>query len=630
VNPAVVWLECPDHYRQAAAEASPSCLPVLMPEGVRQRRRWPKVIEGQFGSLTVATPGDRLTLAWGSNSASPARVFARLSGSQVAECRSLDAVLSTVAACDERAVVVVAAAFELRVGALVRISQAAHAAGKIVGFLCGRDEAALSYSVVKALLSARASLDGVDLLDAPSHGNHGDATRAAEVRASLTQPSLAKILRSHGEGGHGKLPGVVVCGLLEEVEFAGMAAAGCSRTARRCKRAEASHAAVVFGDEVAAPVLCFVCCNGFNVAGELYPSPVSMALSFIEGWASAVIAPVRPLIAPDQIVEALRERLEAGQPFGAIVADLNEASARIGQPHAFVLHGDPCARLPAARTGTRPSPRRATVDLRDQQRWLVLALHHAERGRRLLRGVAAWLGGPPDGEWRSLWDRLQQMEGILLNALKWSQSDPADNSLRGLRRSVGLARLSIGQWDKEVASLLLGLRQSVDPFDIGHYDQLVISREAGGACARCGTTTEVELFGEGEPARSHRRATLCPVCGPIAEGRVEGLNLIAALGAHVATPGDRFSMAVTVHLPVPSLRIVDTVHLRLRLFDKARDICVWDEARALDAKESEVTFDLDLPGDLAPDLHSVRVVAVCGFDVAYARARFSSLPSKTA
>jgi hypothetical protein len=388
---------------------------------------------------------------------------------------------------------------------------------------------------------------------------------------------------------------------------------------------------VLFGDELAALVVAFVCCNGFNVAGELYPSPVSMSLAFAEGWAGAVIAPIRPLIAPDDMVSVLHDGLVTGRPLGAIVARLNEMSDHMGQPDAFVLHGDPAAALPASRP---PTPARALpevdrdrsrlVELRDR---LVLTLRHAERGRRLLRSARAWLGERASGLLDPIDHQFTRVEQLAVNAIKWAEINPSAESLDRLLRTGTVLRLAIRRWDQDVARLLLSARDAVDAFDLGHYDQVLAEVRAGSACRRCTTPTEIHVFGRGEPPDDHRLAELCRVCGPVAEGRAEGPRIVVRDSPRTGTAGAEFAMRAELIVP-EAPRPIDTVQLYVRFFDKANDVCVYEDARAVPAEPRTIEFRFPLPDRLGADLHSVRVAAVCGFDVAYARARFAGLPRR--
>lgn len=628
----VRWLTDPIDYERATTAGA--AVPVLLPVSAVTAERWRRVVATLFEHAEVTPPpdGGRLVLAWGADAAPAARVFLAWAGGRFAEVADLDHVVAAIENATERHVLVVASANRLTVGALGLLSARCRARGALLGVLTGRDAAGLSFATAKALLRRRAELSGVDVFDAPLHRSADNLARMpADFPAALTRPTLVKLLRSHGEGGHAKLPGVVVCGLLDDAEFPTAPDAGCRRRPRRCKRAEAVDSTVLFGDELAALVVAFVCCNGFNVAGELYPSPVSMSLAFAEGWAGAVIAPVRPLTAPDDMVAVLQDGLLSGLPLGEIVARLNEMSDDLGQPDAFVLHGDPATALPALRPpAPRPAPqdlvldRRRLAELRDR---LVLTLRHAERGARLLRSARLWLGERASGLLDPIDRRLTRVEQLVVNAIKWAEINPSGASLDRLLRTASLVRLAVVRWDQEVATLLLSARDAVDAFDLGHYDQVLAEVRAGTACRRCATPTEVHVYGHGEPAEHHRLAELCRVCGPVSEGRADGPRIVVRDSPRTGTPGAEFVLRAELVVP-ETPRPVDVAQLHVRFFDKANDVCVYEDTRAVRAERQTVELRFPLPAGLGADLHSVRLAAVCGFDVAYARARFAGLPGR--
>jgi hypothetical protein len=620
----VVWVPDPDDYAGASAG-----IPVLLPASPRKALLWREVVRTQFDGVHPPLPGARLVLALGASTWAAARVHARFSGSRLVRCDAADEIDSAIASAAEPNIVLLAMDERLTVALLARVSAACRAVGKAVGFLCGRDEAGLSFAVAKSLLRPRSDLSGVDVFDAPLHRQEDNAKRLpAGFEAMLTRPSLAKVLRSHGEGGHAKLPGVVACGLLDETEFPDDPHAGCAREPRRCKRAKAVDSSVVFGDELAAAVVCFVCCNGFNVAGELYPTQVSMALAFAEGWAGAVIAPIRPLIAPDDMVEALDRGLTGGERLGSIVARLNGMSAGIGQPDAFVLHGDPCLAL-AASGPPPPAPAQGDdprlADLRD---WLVRVLRQCERGRRTLRSSAAWLGDRGEPLLAPLRTQFDQVERLTLNALKWAEINPAGERLRRLAHQTTLIRLAVARWDRLVSRLLLEVRDTLDAFDIGHYDQVPVEIRDGTHCARCGTPTEVHVYGRGEPDDARRLAVLCLVCGPVSEHRAEGLGVVVTRIPKTGAGGEEFLLRAELRVPDGVSALVHGVQVYLRFFDKANDRCVHEEARTVAAEDQVVEFGFVLPDDLGVDLHSIRLVVASGFDIGYARARFAGLPAR--
>jgi hypothetical protein len=611
---------------QKAASAMPAGaagpVPALCPPDPVVGRRWLAVIREQYSDPLPPRPGDRLVLTVAGWAEGPAGILARMTGSRLIVCPDLDTFEPAVDKGPERAVMVVAPAAALTVARIMAIDRACAAAGRTWGVVTGRGPAELAFAVAKTVLSPRPGLSGTTVVDAPSH-RESENEAAAATAGRLTDPALFMLIRSHGEGGHAKLPGTVVCGLLDDTEFPAYPSAGCSVREHRCKRAS-SRASVLFAREIRAPVVAFVCCNGFNVAGELYPSPVSMALGMTEGWVSTLISPVRPLIAPDSMVTEMRELLSSGTAFGEVVQRMNKLGARIGQPHAFVLHGDPCGRL-TTETGTIPT---VSSDVTADTDWIGRALVQTERGARVLRSMRAWLGNDSPDAMADLDGQLAKSSTMLLSMLKWSESLPSAAAMPGYARSRILVRSAVSAWDRTLCPLLLESREVFDAYDLGHYDQQLLEVTQEQPCRRCATPIEVSTYGGGRGEDDIRRAESCVICGPIAENRRAGLRISIVDSTLAGGSGDTFSLRVRVNVP-PAGPVAGAVHLRMRFFDKAVGGCVADQARVVSATDQDVGFSFVLPGDLGVDLHSVRVAAVSGCDIAYARVRFTGQPARS-
>jgi hypothetical protein len=637
----VEWLSSADYVARASEPAGDGPIPALQPERQDQAALWRRIVETQFVRAPRPDSSDRRVIAWGDPASCPAKVYARWSASSMVVCSTLDEIVAEVCEARETGIIVVALSSQLRVAAVARISSTARASGKWLGFLCGRTAPGLSFSVAKALLQP-VMRSNSDVFDAPHHDQTRNKVGSPDdIVERLKQPALFKVIRSHGEGSHAKLPGVVICGLLDNVEFPDAPDQGCSRDGPRCKRGHSFGARVVFGDQLAAPVIGFACCNGFNVAAELYPSPTSIALSLVEGWAAAVIAPMRPLTVPDYAMDRLCSGLADGEPLGAIVQALDDLSSRAGQPNAFVLHGDPLYALPrldSARRGpsTEPGQVAATAatttdspapDLAALQAWLIAVGRQTTQGRRIVRSLETWLGEADGNAVRPLATRLDRIESMVLNTMKWAEARPVQASLLALRRSTVAIRLSVVQWDKEVTATLLEARRRVDAFDVGHYDQARIDIQDGPACRRCGTPLEVHRFGRGTPSEEHRIATLCCVCGPVEAYRATGPHLTITDSPKTGLDGDRFSLRAMLQIPPGAAPVVGSAQILLRFYDKTRDSCVHEEARSVVAESQTVDFQFELPQNVGRELHSIHLIAACGFDIAYARARFASLPA---
>jgi hypothetical protein len=275
-----------------------------------------------------------------------------------------------------------------------------------------------------------------------------------------------------------------------------------------------------------------------------------------------------------------------------------------------------------------PRADQSAADLSTLQQWLVGLSRQTQQGRRLLRSTEAWLGENQAGAVAPLAARLDRIERLALNAIKWAESHPAADSRRVLQRFVVPIRLAVAQWDKEMATMLLGTRSHLDAYDIGHYDQVRIDVREGPGCRRCGTPVEIHRFGRDAPAQEHRLATLCCVCGPVSEHRADGMRLSLLSSPKQGETGGRFALRAALTVPA-SAPVARGVQLFLRFYDKANDCCVYEELRKLPAESQAVDFAFELPGNLGTELHSIHMLAACGFEIAYARARFAAVPRPT-
>jgi hypothetical protein len=607
-------------------------LPVLAPPAKDRRRRWDEILRTLYVPASESGPSGGLVLACGNEIAPIAECLAGRQNATLLVSNSLDAAADAVLTASESRVVVLALASQLKTRTVETLVATARLAGKQLGFLSGRTVSGLSFSVAKAVMKPCPALTGIDVFDAIDHllDHSGPAKELAE---RLRRPSFVKLIRSHGEGSHAKLPGLTVCGLLDSIEFPDAPGQGCSWSERRCKRSPAEAIDVVFGHELVAPVVFFVCCNGFNFARELYPSPVSISLSLVEGWAAAVVAPIRPLIAPDAIFEAIQRQLSQGASLGMIVDVLNDLSAQLGQPNAFALHGDPQMRVLSLDTNTHPQLDRKPIrrawclpqsQAPDIQSWLVQLLRRAERGRRIIRSIDAWLTGQDRNATEPVATLLAKIERLAIYTLK--RVEGQDLSCPDLLRATVPIRMMVRRWDHHMANLLLSMRERIDPFDLGHYDQQLIERQIVRPCRRCGTPLELYVYGAGEAEEEHRLAYLCCVCGPVSEHRQRGIALEVEDSSPSGRGGEDLLIRTRLHAPAAPDAFIDSTVVSLRFFDKARNACVHEDHRTVPIATSLIDFRFPLPETLSPDLHSIRLAAVSGFDVAYARLRFVGLP----
>jgi hypothetical protein len=537
--------------------------------------------------------------------ASPFLVFR--SGAEAAARQALEADVA-------RRLLVVANASKLLVANIGTLRAAFTGLEARMGFISGRSSDEIVFALHKALAEPAAGLEGCDVFDAVEHSSNVGAADVEDLRRRLTHSTQIKIFRTHGEGSHAKLPGLTVCGLLGSVEFPEAPEIGCERASLRCKRQpHLPGNRVIFGDEIRAQAVFFLCCNGFNFAVELYPSPVSISLSLTEGCVAAVVAPIRAISVPDTLLVWLQMRIAAGGRIGDIVAALNDRCSALNQGRPFVLHGDPGLTFPATETPIEKTTLVDTEEIEAVRSWLVRLRTQVERTERILASLDA---AAPQVNATGVAQILRSLRKLTLFAFKRSESVIGEWDAVGLRRDLAMLKLLVQRADVEICRTVIEARPYVDPFDLFHYDQLLTGSQMGPPCDQCGTRTMQVVYCD-EPSEM-RHGLTCDVCGPKAEWRVCGLQ--PELDYCVTRIGGAYSLKFRL-MPASLTPIVPTASVALRFFDKARDHCIanFNEVVAMDT--SEAWREILLPDDLSPDLHSVRVVMCSGLDPAYRRFR---------
>ncbi|WP_237388141.1 hypothetical protein [Xenorhabdus sp. Sc-CR9] len=626
------WLNTLSEYNDVVT--SGSGIPIIRPENIAQENHWHQVIEEMYvQELRTSDNKDVAILNIGDNTYLMALLYARTMGYNIISVNDIDNVTSLLPEVREKNILLITMAHNLKVGFVANMLEIASYFGKNIGFLCGRTLPCLSYLIVKSLLKPALLEQQEFLIDAPKHKYTSDESQPEKLAELLAQPAILKTIRSHGEGSHAKLPSLTVCGLLEETEFPLTPECGCSRPDRQCKRAH-GQTQVFYGIDIRAYAINYICCNGFNMAEELYPSPVSMILALTEGWPAAVLAPIRPLIAPDYLLTLLRNMAKEKVPLGQIVAALNDACTELGQPFTFALIGDPTLQLPLQDdTPSLAESRHDNVESESIRQIMVgikTVLEEGIHGYRLLRSIDAWLGETVADKLSSLRDKLINIERLALFSLKKHEVSYLPEDKQALLRNNALIQLLIAQWEKILVSLLHEGRENFDAFDLLHYDQLMNTLKTVEPCQRCGTLMEVSSFGHAGGITGCSETYMCRVCGPLAAYRCGGIRLEDLTETWIARQGERVTAKIRLHIPHSVYLISRRVHLELRGYDKSTGQCFASEIKTEELKHNHVVkFEFKLDEHQGCDLHSIRIIAVSGFDIAFLRIRLACLPKQS-
>ncbi|MBI6548498.1 hypothetical protein [Xenorhabdus lircayensis] len=625
------WLNTLSEYNDVVA--SGLGIPIIRPENTAQEIRWRQVIAEMYvDEFRTGRNKDVAILNISENTRSMALLYANVMGYHVIPVNDIDNTKLLLQEAREKNILIIAMTHELKVGFVASMLEIAAEAGKNIGFLCGRTFSSLSYLIAKSLLKPSLSEQNEFLIDAPKHKYTSDESEPEQLAVLLAQPAMLKTIRSHGEGGHAKLPSLTVCGLLEETEFPLMPECGCSSITRRCKRAHGkTH--VFYGLDIRAYAINYICCNGFNVAEELYPSPVSMTLALTEGWPAAVLAPIRPLVAPDDLLTLLRKMAKEKVPLGQIAAALNDACAVLGQPFTFALLGDPTLQL-SLQDENQPlsvgqHDRVESESTRRAITWIKTVLEEGIHGHRLLRSIDAWLGDMVADKLSGLREKLMNIERLALFSLKKHEVSYVPDDKKELLRNNALIQLLLTQWEKVLVSLLHESRESFEAFDLLHYDQLLNTLKTVESCQRCGTLMEVSSFGNAGMATGCSETHMCRVCGPLSAYRCGGIRLENLTETLIARQGEIITAKIRLHIPHSVHPISHRVHLELRGYDKSTGQCFASDIKTTELKHDDVIkFEFKLDENQGCDLHSIRIIAVSGFDIAFLRIRLACLPKQ--
>jgi hypothetical protein len=471
----------------------------------------------------------------------------------------------------------------------------------------------------------------------------------------------------HGEGAHVNLGLVVGCGLVDgtETDQRGAPVHGCTESS--CKRLTGNGQRILHLREVRARELLLASCNGFAVAGDMYPSNLSCVLSAADGY-PARIHTLDRLTAVDRWVPPMLLRLAATHPPGLVREFANDLSARLTGTRPWILFGDPAG-------AEEPGPLRetagpVTVFRHDARPGTVLDLDGAQLvlGERL----GAVVTDPPSGRVRrrladrtdelALHDRrmaelagrvaraarLEHAARRLLDARRVADAPDAVRAVREARlrleyiAHVGLrecedvrrrgvwnpmlarqwqaAALCVTAWDQALATLLAehlfeGVEQA---FSDGWP---VRERGFGDPCPRCATRTDATRQRHPLADEPDRIVITCPVCGP-SEAYRDGGPRVRVEVPDRFTAGRRARVVVVTSDPRPH-PLVERGMLRCEMVDKGRGAVFHTACEWLGATTHELV--VDVPRTLRSDLHTVRAVWVRGLDVTSCRARVAGV-----
>lgn len=543
-----------------------------------------------------------------------------------------------------------------------------------VGLLTGHDEAGMTFFLSKILAhDLVGTLTGSDVyLD----GTTGSATIGADSPIALSEaidaPWRSAILDAHGSGAHAIVGTYSVCGLVgeHELDVDGV------RLPNGCTPGDCRFAGGILQTTGLRDLRCrflglFVC-NGITlVVGEQYPTDVALALAAVEGHPAAVLGLLRQDAETSSLEPTAAMRLLAGgTPYGTVAMWLADDAAVRGAEAAYVLLGDPDQSH--VRLSTEPAlpvawPKRvrpeilevtdsrgATVPAVISRQGLVLPtdvvvdIHDASAAAVSAATEAiGWLNDLDEAAY--LEDNLRGLayEGTkqkqvvheALEEMRGHRSQARVLALDTLRRIEACRRQGRGrpgsfprvelaeraqQWAHALARITTQTRSGTFArlwealYALHHLE----TSTAAGVCRHCGGAEERAHWTCPHLRIRDRVTVRCPRCGPT-------LHIPHEMRLDIATPdwlvprspaiiqicdvGSRDSetagLAVVQLRPRARVAALDTLMLSLRPGER-HDV------------------RLDVPQELEPDLHRVRVLYLHRFGVCIAQVRVPSRPAQ--
>lgn len=336
-------------------------IPVLRPSDDDRAARWNKVLvlyhhDHARVSITNSSSADLLVCVttdyW-----PIVHSFAEATGRPVLYLEKMDGDLPALDSADT--ITVVGHDRTLRMMLLQRL---ATVLTKPWGILPAADLAGLTFVLAKCLADQAMPRTRWALLDAISGVTRSNLQEQATLDGDLTRASLTEAdwdviaLCAHGENGHCNLNTHVLCGLTgsEERTADGVLLRGCydQDGIRACKRRRANMGVIRMTEVKARHILLFSCTN-FSVAGDLYPSNVSLVTAALDGYAASILSCDRALPYSPAAGESLLAMAIAGTPLSALREAENDHHQRRSGCRPYFLAGDALARG-SERVGTLP------------------------------------------------------------------------------------------------------------------------------------------------------------------------------------------------------------------------------------------------------------------------------------
>jgi len=498
-------------------------------------------------------------------------------------------------------------------------------------------------------------------------------------------------LHCHGDGAHANFNSVVLCGIPAAQEIGrGGWRAECALNAEsaRCKRVHGvDKRPFRFGD-LRTRRICLFTCNGFSVAGDVYPSEASFVLSASEGYCAAIMTTDRRLRFESWLFRAVHSMLDKGRSLTEIATLLNDLHAYGNGPQPYLLFGDPAhidpvpqpvrdgggrkgkaeagiwvgelgnlskckvlgidldppqialqrgvrmALIADARGCANPALVDRTTEFERFNSWIVRLTARLRRSQRLRAAVLRHhpreveTSGAIWGPWCELLKLSRRLEFSVDEGVRLL----AEIRQRGVwSRSVQTWRshalLLVGMWDAQFSQLLDEHLLESDLHELLRDGFCELTTRAGSACPRCGCTlTEGSAAAPFIIAGKHRWHD-CPTCGP-REAWDQGLPRLEARPPNSIYAGGAVRMPVrlsrTAH---PPLDPTGAGFLVTHLKDSGRGLVSYRNVERIPRRTC--TLNIKVPSESTLEIHTLRLAFVRELGVTYLRLRTPCLPKST-
>lgn len=685
----------------------PAPIPILRPPEAPRLQRWKQILSW-YGAHSVGRPAgssDNTTAAAEAPADSSRHLIAALDdeaavvGSVLAavdrrpliRCTDLSHLTTRASDPDVRSLLILARPSQLKNRALLELAASLSVPW---GIITGRDLAALSFAVAKSLAARPRSRLPRLHLDAIARrkwfwprGGCSTSTRNGSLDADTTLKTLRSSnwdtvsIHCHGDGAHANFNSVVLCGVADQREI-GVDGwiGGCEvrNGYSRCKRVHNEQRRPFRFGDVRARRMCLFTCNGFSVAGDVYPSDASFILSAVEGYSSAVLTTDRRLPFDPWLFSAVPALLERDDCLGRLALVLNDLNLWTEGARPYLLYGDPADAYPADSVSPPQDKRSAAVlALGDLAQTKVLGLDEQRPGLIFRRGAttalvvareslngASLVNRSGDLERHKAWlinlgtrvRRARRIEsairhyqhaqlgvaavaeafaelGGILGRVEESV-DEGGRLIAEMERSGLWApivdtwhahlRLLTSLWDAQFAAFVDEYLLS-DLHNILRDGFFLVSNSAGAPCPRCGCTLTKGLGQAPLLDGARHRWIDCPTCGP-REAHDAGLPRLTAAIPQDARPGETIHVTLRWSPDFKSpLDPLGSGLLVTQLKDSGRGAVAYRRIEQVRGKSHALSVPFS--PDSALEIHTLRFALVRDLNVSYLRLRISCVGS---